>query len=458
MTALLWLRRDLRLGDHPALQAALAAGPQPIVVAFIVDPVLWQGSSPVRRAWLAANLRALDAALDGRLTLVTGSPVEAVPRLARRVGATSVHVTRETTPFGRRRDAAVASALDTAGITFVETGTPYAVGPGRVVNKTGAPYRVFTPFRRAWAEHGWPAPAPEASDLASSRVLATGKSPESSQQLETALTERDLPDLPSAGERAALERWRQFREDELAAYATKRNRADLDATSRLSPYLKLGAIHPRTLIHDVAGQDGAGVEHFVSELAWREFYADTLWHNPTSAWRDLRPGLAALAYDEPADAIAAWREGRTGYPIVDAGMRQLLATGWMHNRVRMIVASFLVKDLHLEWTDGAAHFMHHLVDGDIASNQHGWQWVAGCGTDAAPYFRVFNPILQGVKFDPQGDYVRRYVEELRGVPGKAVHQPWDLADGLPEDYPDRIVDHFVERDAALARYDKIKGT
>lgn len=462
MTSLLWVRRDLRLGDHPALQAALAAGAGSLVIAFVVDPTVWHSSGPVRRAWLAANLAALDDALEGRLTLVAGSPHEAVPDLGRRVGATSVHVTRETTPFGRRRDDAVASVLDRAGVTFVETGTPYAVGPGRVVNRAGAPYRVFTPFRRAWEEHGWPAPAPDAHALEVSQVVAAGQSPDTLRDLEAARTAPDLPQFPAAGEVAALAQWRRFRGGELAAYGAKRNRADLDATSRLSPYLKLGAVHPRTLLHDVAGRggaghQGAGIERFVSELAWREFYADTLWHNPTSAWRDLRPGLEALAYDEPADAIAAWREGRTGYPIVDAGMRQLLATGWMHNRVRMITASFLTKDLHVHWPVGARHFLERLIDGDVASNSHGWQWVAGTGTDAAPYFRVFNPTTQGQRFDPLGDYVRQWIPQLRHLAGAAVHVPWEATDGYAHGYPPRIVDHAEERREALRRYAAATG-
>jgi deoxyribodipyrimidine photo-lyase len=216
----------------------------------------------------------------------------------------------------------------------------------------------------------------------------------------------------------------------------------------MSVYLKWGCIHPRTLLADLGGGD----ETYRRELAWREFYAHVLFHWPDSAREYFAPQLKAMAYEEPdSAAFEAWAQGRTGFPIVDAGMRQLLAIGWVHNRVRMIVASFLVKDLHIEWTAGARHFMRHLVDADLASNQHGWQWTAGTGTDPAPYFRVFNPVTQGQKFDPDGDYVRRWVPELRGIAGRAVHTPWELPE-TPRGYPEPIVDHKKERAVALQRY------
>jgi deoxyribodipyrimidine photo-lyase len=224
----------------------------------------------------------------------------------------------------------------------------------------------------------------------------------------------------------------------------------------MSTYLRWGEIHPRTMLADVAEARGTSADVYRKELAWREFYADVLFAQPRTAREYLRPEFARMQYDEPGAQLDAWREGRTGYPIVDAGMRQLRATGWMHNRVRMIVASFLVKDLHVEWQHGARHFMAHLVDGDLASNQHGWQWVAGCGTDAAPYFRVFNPTTQGAKFDPDGAYVRRWVPELRDVDPRHVHDPSAAPDGPPEGYPAPIVDHAEERREALDRYERIK--
>jgi deoxyribodipyrimidine photo-lyase len=259
--------------------------------------------------------------------------------------------------------------------------------------------------------------------------------------------------LPQVGEQAALERWARFRESALDAYDTARDRADLAGTSSLSAALRWGEIHPRTLLAELG--DSPGHERFRKELAWREFYAHVLWSQPRSAREYLRAEMARMEYAD--EAFAAWATGCTGFPFVDAGMRQLRAEGWMHNRVRMVVASFLVKDLHQEWTRGAREFMRWLRDGDLASNQLNWQWVAGSGTDAAPYFRVFNPVLQGLKFDPNGDYVRRYVPQLRGVPGASVHQPWKLPDGVPAGYPVRMLDHDVERHEALARLAALRG-
>jgi deoxyribodipyrimidine photo-lyase len=450
MTALLWLRRDLRTADNPALAAAREASDEGLAACFVVDPALWSAGGPVRRAWLAASVRAVADRLEGRLVLRAGDPAEVVPRLARVLGATSVHVTRETTPAGTRRDATVREALASDGVEWVETGTPYAVGPGLVHNGSGDPYRVFTPFSRAWREHGWPAPAPTPRrlDLVS---LPTDRDAE--RTLDDALGAAGLPQLPEPGQAAARRRWRAFLERDVAGYRAGRDRPDLDSTSRMSPYLKVGAVHPRTLLADLAEHSGSGAQTYETELAWREFYADVLHHHPRSAWHDLRDNLRGLRYDEPEDALEAWRAGRTGYPMVDAGMRQLLAEGWMHNRLRMITASFLTKDLHVWWPVGARHFLDHLVDGDLASNNHGWQWVAGTGTDASPYFRVFNPVTQGQKFDPDGDYVRRWVPELAHLPGTAVHEPWDHAEGYAHGYPQRIVDHAEERREALRRYE-----
>jgi deoxyribodipyrimidine photo-lyase len=264
--------------------------------------------------------------------------------------------------------------------------------------------------------------------------------------------------MPTAGEDAAWRRWRRFLEDGIEDYDTDRDRPDRDGTSRLSPYLHLGVLHPRSLLADLIGRPGPGAQTFTTELAWREFYADVLWHHPESAWRDLKPGLDGLRYDDHEDAVAAWRTGTTGYPIVDAGMRQLAHEGWMHNRVRMITASFLTKDLHVWWPVGARHFLDLLVDGDVASNNHGWQWVAGTGTDASPYFRVFNPVTQGKRFDPDGAYVRRWVPELAHLSGKAAHEPWTADDGYAHGYPLRIVDHAAERREALERYGAARVT
>jgi deoxyribodipyrimidine photo-lyase len=261
----------------------------------------------------------------------------------------------------------------------------------------------------------------------------------------------------TAGEEAALKRANEFLKSRVVDYKDLRDRADLDGTSKLSIALKWGEIHPRTLLARLG--DSAGEEHYRKELAWREFYADVLFHYPMSDIEYLNPAFKNMKYDSGklADVrFEAWKAGRTGYPFVDAGMRQLLQEGWMHNRVRMVTASFLVKDLHLEWQIGAEWFFNLLLDADLASNQHGWQWTAGCGTDAAPYFRIFNPTAQGQKFDPDGEYVRKYIPELRHIEGGQVHEPWLLLDGYAAGYPERIVDHAVERDESLARYNAIK--
>ena len=461
MTSVLWLRRDLRLHDLPALgEAHAAAGSGPsdgVLPLFVVDPALLAGAGTVRTAGLHEALAALSDAYDGALVLRVGRPVDVLPSVVREVGAGSVHVSADCAPYGRRRDAAVRTALAGLGVPLVETGSPYAVTPGRVLGGSGGPYQVFTPFSRAWRDHGWRRPAPVPTHLRWHRGVA-GESVPAALGLGSAAP---APTGWPIGEDVAIAHWRGFLDDGLAGYRDLRNLPALDATSRLSAALKYGTVHPRTLLADVASHPegrGPGATTFVTELAWREFYADVLWHRPASAWTDLRPELGALAYDDPATdpraaaALEAWRTGRTGYPLVDAGMRQLLAEGWMHNRVRMVTASFLAKDLHVWWVHGARHFLAHLLDGDMASNSHGWQWTAGTGTDAAPYFRVFNPVLQGERFDPDGAYVRRWVPELAHLAGARAHQPWKVADGYSRGYPHPVVEHAAERDEALARY------
>ncbi len=445
VTSVLWLRRDLRLRDHPALHEAAKHGP--VVALYVLDPALLKPAGAARIAFLYRTLRALDAALGeqgGRLVVRRGDPVTTVPRVARATEAGSVHVSADFGPYGSKRDAEVAAAL--GEIEFVRTGSPYAVSPGRVRKSDGEPFKVYGPFYRAWREHGWPAPAQSGGGRVDWHAGIDGIDLPADPKLPPGLA------LPEAGEDAALTAWRAYRRESLASYDDVRDRPDLDRTSRMSVYLKWGCIHPRTMLADL----GPGDEVFRRELAWREFYAAVLSAWPASARDYFQPRLAAMAYARPdSNAFTAWRDGRTGYPMVDAGMRQLLAQGWMHNRMRMIVASFLVKDLHIEWQHGARHFMRHLVDADLASNQHGWQWTAGTGTDAAPFFRVFNPVTQGHKFDPDGDYVRRWVPELRDIAGRAVHEPWRL-DEPPAGYPERIVDHAAERAVALERYRAVR--
>jgi deoxyribodipyrimidine photo-lyase len=451
----MWFRRDLRLHDHPALLAAAGAlhgqPPARVLPLFVVDPRLIRGAGAVRPAYLAASLGALDADLrerGGGLVVRRGVPAIEVVRAAREAGAEEVHVSADFTPYGTRRDAAVEAALAEHKIALIRTGSPYAVAPGRVTKPDGTPYSVYTPFFKAWEAHGWAEPAGGLPDRTAFAALDGDALPTWSPPASLR--------LPPAGERAALERWAHVRETVVDSYADLRDRPDLAGTSELSAALRWGEIHPRTLLAELG--DDRGPTTFRKELAWREFYADVLHHRPTSAWTTWREDMAGMRVDDDAAArerFDAWCAGRTGYPFVDAGMRQLLAEGWMHNRVRMVTASFLVKDLHLPWQWGARHFLDHLRDGDVASNQHGWQWAAGTGTDAAPYFRIFNPVTQGLRFDPDGDYVRRYVPALRDLEGAAAHQPW-TAPLLAGDYPERIVDHARERDEALARLAEIK--
>lgn len=445
MTALLWYRRDLRTRDHPALLQAVADGP--VLGCYVLDPAITCTMSPPRLAWLAATLRALDRSWGGRLHLLVGDPETVIPTLAAEAAATSVHVSAETEPDGRGRDSRLRTALASHGVAWVETGSPYAVAPGRLVTRAGGGFAVFSAYQRAWRTHGVRPPAPVA-DLRFARPRIADDSA-ARALLNRAESECRIV-LPAAGEAAAAERWRRFLADKLTTYAELRDRPDQDGTSRLSADLALGTIHPRSLLFDLATRAGAGTERFISELAWREFFADVLSRNSQSLTSDLKE--LPLPYDEPGAGFSAWCAGRTGYPLVDAGQRQLVATGWMHNRVRMISASFLTKDLHMWWPHGARFFAEHLLDLDAASNAHSWQWVAGTGTDAAPYFRVFNPSTQAARFDPPGDYVRRWIPELAHLKGAAAHRPWDAPDGAAGGYPSRILDHDAERVEALSRY------
>jgi deoxyribodipyrimidine photo-lyase len=451
-TSLLWFRRDLRLSDHPALLAALdAAQPDGDVVAvFVFDPRLWDPAGAPRRRFLLDCLAALQDAVGGALVLRHGNPADVLPDLVREVGAGSVHVSADAGPYGRERDAAVGTAL--GDVPLVRTGSPYAVTPGRVTKSDGSPFRVFSPFERAWRAHGWRAPAAVPDTV----PWRTGVPTDGPPPMEDLGGVR----LPAAGEAAARAAWQQFRDERLPGYETTRNLPGTDGTSRLSAYLKYGCLHPRTLLADLAQADGEAVRRYAAELAWREFYADVVWHRPESTREALDPRMGGIEVDSGPEADAhftAWAEGRTGYPIVDAGMRQLLGEAYVHNRVRMIVASFLVKDLHLPWQRGARHFLQHLVDGDLASNHHGWQWVAGTGTDASPYYRVFNPTRQGKEFDPDGGYVRRWVPELRDVPDRFVHEPWLAPGGPPPGYPAPVVEHAAERQVALERYQQVRS-
>lgn len=422
----MWFRRDLRLSDHPALVAAAASG-LPVVPLFVVDPAFNSTGAP-RRAYLRQALASLDRSLNGMLVYRYGDPAVVVPRFAAEVGAAQVFVSRDFGPYGRRRDATVAEGLRADKRQLIGRGSPYVVDPGSVVKDDGTPYAVFTPFLRRWRTHpvGAPLDAPDVEWLGASNPVSEGLPPAEA-------TDCALPDI---GEEAARTRWSQFADESLDRYDAVRNEPAIAGTSHLSPDIRWGVVHPRQLLADLS--PSAAHDTFVSELAWRDFYADVLYRRPDSAWANLTVAMNAMPLDSDARArqrFEMWCSGRTGFPLVDAGMRQLLAVGWMHNRVRMVASSFLVKDLHLPWQWGARHFMNHLIDGDLASNNHGWQWAAGTGTDAAPYFRVFNPSAQAERYDHDGEYAQRWIPEFETAA-----------------YPAPMVDHATERLEALRRY------
>ena len=445
-TSVWWIRRDLRLADNDALQAAAAVGE--VVPVFVVDPLFTSRSGAPRQSYLYRSLHALDESTGGALVYRHGDPVEEIMAVVRATGAREVHVAADFAPYGRRRDAAVRSALESEGARLVESDSPYAVDPGTVRKDDGDPLKVFTPFYKRWQTRPVRTVREGSVGFADARNLSVGAPEAPDVEIE----------LPPVGERATWDRWESWSAGHLSTYKAERDNPGLDGTSRLSTQLRFGVVHPRQLLSSLDGS--AGADHFRSELAWREFYADVLFHQPRTMWENLQPKMDALPVDSGPAAERKFAEfcaARTGYPIVDAGIRQMLATGWMHNRVRMIVASFLVKDLHLPWQWGARFFMRHLVDGDIASNNHGWQWTAGTGTDAAPYFRVFNPFGQSEKFDPKGDYLRRWIPEIADLDDGHIHAPWTLGLLAPTGYPGPMVDHATEREEALSRYKLVSG-
>ncbi len=444
--AIWWIRRDMRRSDNGALASAASRGE--VLPLFVVDPV-FSGAGAARTQYMFATLRSLDLAVDRSVVLRHGRPEHEVVRFAREVGATSVHVTSDFSPYGRERDAAVRTQLAAAGIEFVEADSPYAVNPGVVLKDDGTPLKVFTPFYKRWMTHVRP----------DDRTAAEVRWHDATSMCEGYPT-TDAPEgcIFPVGEDATWQRWNDWSARALDSYKSERDNPGVDGTSRLSAALRFGVVHPRQLLRGLPGT--AGADHFRSEIAWREFYADVLFHQPDTKWNNLQQKMNILPVDSgPAaeEKFAAFCGARTGFPVVDAGIRQMLATGWMHNRVRMIVASFLVKDLHLPWQWGARFFMQHLIDGDIASNNHGWQWTAGTGTDAAPYFRVFNPMGQSEKFDPTGAYLREWIPEIAHLDAAHIHAPWTLGLLAPDGYPPPMVDHAVEREEALSRYKAVSG-
>jgi len=467
---ILWFRQDLRLQDNPALHAAVQRGA--VLPVYILDEA-GEGKWPMggaSRWWLHHSLAALDAALrerGSRLILARGESGAVLRELVKQSGADAVFWNRRYEPAAIARDAALKSALGTEGVEVKSFAAAVLFEPHTVMNKSGGPFQVFTPFWR----HCLTLEVAEPVQLPAGEIAAPAKWPRSLVLAELAL----LPTIPwdvgfraawEPGEAGAAKRLKKFVSGAMERYADERNLPDRDGTSALSPHLHFGDISPRQIwsaVRALSRESGVfppnrGAQVFLSEVGWREFSYHLLFHFPHTPDAPLREEFARFPWRSDAAQLRAWQRGRTGYPIVDAGMRQLWATGWMHNRVRMIVASFLVKHLRLSWREGAAWFWDTLVDADLAANTLGWQWTAGCGADAAPYFRIFNPILQGAKFDPNGDYVRRWVPELARVPAEFIHAPWEASSlelsaagvVLGRNYPQPVVDHGEARAAALA--------
>lgn len=453
MARIFWFRRDRRLQDNLALNncatAAIADGDPTVIPIFWHNSKEYLALSGIRQHSLTESLLALDSTMGDCLEVIDSTDLSAVVEFAKKAKVHAIHATEGFDPEGISEQRSLASKLKGSGIELVLEDSYYAIRPGTISKPTdGSAYRVYTPFYKAWFQNGWPQPVKLKTGFSFRIRSDSSKIPKPTKL--SALRVR-------AGEAFAIETFKKFQKRALKDYSENRNRPDVSGTSHLSHALAHGEIHPRTLLAPLKDSEGEIV--FRKELAWREFYADVLFRNPHTLDEYYEPRFKGMRYDTGSKAIAKlerWKTGTTGFPMVDAGMRQLAQTGWMHNRVRMIVASFLVKDLHLEWQLGAKWFEECLSDFDPASNSHGWQWTAGCGTDASPYYRVFNPILQGYKFDADGHYVRKFIPELNHLTGSEVHEPWLLVDGLTNGYPEPMLDHSTERNEALARLEEIK--
>lgn len=472
-TALIWFRQDLRIKDNPALRSALQDS-YSVIPLYILDDEnagAWKLGGAARW-WLHQSLQSLNESLEGNLVFRSGKADEILPQLVQDLGVDAVYWNRCYEPWRIARDKAIKSDLKSNDITVQTFNASLLWEPWDVLKDDGTPYKVFTPYYRKGClktEPREPYTAPSQIDFAEHN---TDKGFLDDLQL--------MPDIAwyenmnsfwNTGENGAQKRLQDFLESGIAGYKEDRNRPDMEHVSRLSPYLRHGEISPHQVWHTAKAYAAVNstpekdIDHFCSELGWREFSYYLLYHFPGIVWENLQKKFDAFPWDETdSEELARWQRGQTGIPIVDAGMRQLYQTGWMHNRVRMIVGSLLVKNLLIHWHKGEEWFWDTLVDADLGSNSASWQWVAGSGADAAPYFRIFNPLTQGEKFDPEGNYVREFVPELKDMPKEFIHKPWEagplILQGagvkLGENYPMPIVDLKESRERALKALESTK--
>ncbi len=479
--SIVWFRRDFRLSDHPALRAAIDRGGA-VIPVYIHAPEEAHPWEPGEASnwWRHKSLQLLDESLrqlGSRLILRRGGSLAELKLLLRETGAEAVFYNRLYEPARIEYDKEIKQTLKAEGICVKSFNGALLNEPWEITSKSGTPFKVFTPFWRNVTTTTTPsAPLPKPSTLAVPADWPKSVSLDSLALHPKLDWWKGLDSAWHVGEQAAIKRLNQFLESPVQDYGTQRDVPSVDGTGRISPHLHFGEITPRIVYQAVRNHYGevesapAGVSKFLAEIGWREFAHHLLGTIPTMDAEPINGKFKHFPWEENPEGLAAWQKGNTGFPIVDAGMRQLYETGWMHNRVRMIVGSFLVKDLRVHWSYGARWFWNTLVDADLAANSMGWQWVAGCGADAAPYFRVFNPMTQGEKFDPEGKYLKRFVPELSAVPKQYIHQPWELPGAfniggsavaknfkLGRDYPKPIVDHGEERLKALAAYSKIKA-
>lgn len=459
--AIVWFRQDLRVADNPALHAAAESGATvlPVYIHDDTEAGRWSPGS-ASRWWLAHSLAALDESLHGRLRVLSGNARNLLPKLVLETSAGSVYWNRCIEPWRALHDSAIKAELTAAKVQVKTFNGAYLYDPAEVSKRDGTPYRVFTPFYRHASQNLSPRkPLPAPSEL---HLATTGATPGATPSLPGWPQEGDCPWRP--GEEGAHATLATFLDQGLDDYAAARDRPDLDGVSRLSPHLHFGEVSPHQVREAVLERSPppqtSTQEKFLSELGWREFSAHLLCSLPDLPHRNVLRKFDRFPWHHDEALCDLWRAGSTGYPIVDAGLRELRDTGFMHNRVRMIAASFLTKNLLQDWRVGAQWFWDRLVDADLANNSASWQWVAGCGADAAPYFRIFNPVAQGVRFDPNGDYVRRFVPELAGLPGKYIQRPFEAPAAILEqanvrlgdNYPAPIVDLAASRERALAAY------